>query len=135
MLKDKIVLVTGASRGVGRGVAHELGIAGATVYVTGRSRDGSATTDDLPGTIDEAAASTEQLAQTHSPRFVGRAVVALASDPNVMVRTSRVFFSHGFVEDKDVMFRIYKNQDHSERSWAKRVHVPLLLMFGRREKE
>ncbi len=129
MLKDKIVLVSGASRGVGRGVAHELGIAGATVYVTGRSRDGSATTDDLPGTIDEAAASPEQLAQTHSPRFVGRAVVALASDPNVMVRTSRVFFSHGFVEDKDVMFRIYKNQDHSERSWARRSCAAVVYVW------
>ena len=36
-LRGKIALVTGASRGVGRGIAHELGVAGATVYVTGRS--------------------------------------------------------------------------------------------------
>lgn len=54
-LEDTIALVTGASRGVGRGIAHELGLAGATVYVTGRSRDGAATTDDLPGTVDDAA--------------------------------------------------------------------------------
>lgn len=54
-LSDRIALVTGATRGVGLGVAHELGVAGATVYVTGRSRAGS-TTDDLPGTVDGAAA-------------------------------------------------------------------------------
>ncbi len=54
-LKECTALVTGASRGVGRGIAHELGIAGATVYVTGRSHDGGQTTDDLPGTIDSAA--------------------------------------------------------------------------------
>lgn len=54
-LADAIALVTGASRGVGRGIAHELGIAGATVYVTGRSRAGGPTTDGLPGTIDDAA--------------------------------------------------------------------------------
>lgn len=54
-LKSCVALVTGASRGVGRVIAHELGIAGATVHVTGRSRDGGSRTDDLPGTIDDAA--------------------------------------------------------------------------------
>lgn len=54
-LKDRLALVTGASRGVGRGIAHELGAAGATVYVTGRSRAGGPTTDELPGTIDGTA--------------------------------------------------------------------------------
>lgn len=37
LLKDKIAVVTGASRGAGRGIAVVLGEAGATVYVTGRS--------------------------------------------------------------------------------------------------
>ena len=38
---DQIVaLVTGASRGAGRGIALELGAAGATVYLTGRSVTG-----------------------------------------------------------------------------------------------
>jgi len=36
-LKDCVAVVTGASRGAGRGIAVELGAAGATVYVTGRS--------------------------------------------------------------------------------------------------
>lgn len=36
-LKGKIILVTGASRGGGRGIAVELGAAGATVMVTGRT--------------------------------------------------------------------------------------------------
>lgn len=53
-LEDRVALVTGATRGVGLGIAQELGIAGATVVVTGRSR-GGATTDDLPGTVEAAA--------------------------------------------------------------------------------
>jgi len=39
-LKDCVAVVTGASRGAGRGIAVELGAAGATVYVTGRSTRG-----------------------------------------------------------------------------------------------
>ena len=36
-LEGKIALVAGATRGAGRGIATELGVAGATVYVTGRT--------------------------------------------------------------------------------------------------
>lgn len=59
-LNECIALVTGASRGIGRGIAHELGLAGATVYVTGRSRDEGTTTDDLPGTIDDTARRVDE---------------------------------------------------------------------------
>merc|ERR1712223_287748 len=38
-LTGRICLVTGASKGVGRGIAVQLGEAGATVYITGRSVD------------------------------------------------------------------------------------------------
>jgi NAD(P)-dependent dehydrogenase (short-subunit alcohol dehydrogenase family) len=54
-LNNIVALVTGASRGAGRGIALELGAAGATVYVTGRSVEGGSTTDNVPGTIDETA--------------------------------------------------------------------------------
>lgn len=55
-LQGKIAVVTGASRGAGRGIALELGNAGATVYVTGRSIRG-ATTDNRPEaeTIEDTA--------------------------------------------------------------------------------
>jgi NAD(P)-dependent dehydrogenase (short-subunit alcohol dehydrogenase family) len=54
-LRDKVTVVTGASRGTGRGIAAALGAAGATVYVTGRSVRGDPTTENLPGTIEETA--------------------------------------------------------------------------------
>lgn len=47
--KDRVVVVTGASRGAGKGIALALGETGATVYVTGRSQqEGDA---PLPGTV------------------------------------------------------------------------------------
>lgn len=54
-LSGKIAVVTGASRGVGKGIALELGAAGATVYLTGRTVDAG----PLPGTITETAAEIE----------------------------------------------------------------------------
>jgi NAD(P)-dependent dehydrogenase (short-subunit alcohol dehydrogenase family) len=52
-LTGKIALVAGATRGAGRGIAVELGAAGATVYCTGRSVRGQTT--GRPETIDETA--------------------------------------------------------------------------------
>jgi NAD(P)-dependent dehydrogenase (short-subunit alcohol dehydrogenase family) len=58
-LRDTVALVTGASRGVGRGIAIGLGEAGATVYVTGRSAEGAPTLD-LGGTVEQTATSVEE---------------------------------------------------------------------------
>jgi NAD(P)-dependent dehydrogenase (short-subunit alcohol dehydrogenase family) len=49
-----VAVVTGASRGAGRGIAHALGSRGGTVYVTGRTRN--ANESGLSGTIDDTAA-------------------------------------------------------------------------------
>ena len=50
-------IVTGASRGIGKGCALELAAAGATVYLTGRSRH--ETDHPLPGTVGATAAEIE----------------------------------------------------------------------------
>jgi NAD(P)-dependent dehydrogenase (short-subunit alcohol dehydrogenase family) len=54
-LANKIALVAGATRGAGRGIAVELGAAGATVYVTGRSTCTQRSEYDRPETIEETA--------------------------------------------------------------------------------
>jgi NAD(P)-dependent dehydrogenase (short-subunit alcohol dehydrogenase family) len=59
LLRGRVAVVTGASRGVGKGIALALGEAGAIVYVTGRSEPGR-TTEGLPGTVRETADAVTQ---------------------------------------------------------------------------
>jgi len=54
-MTTRIAWVTGASRGVGRGIAVALGRAGWTVWVTARSGGRSGSTSHLPGTVEEVA--------------------------------------------------------------------------------
>ncbi|MFE5581935.1 SDR family oxidoreductase [Kitasatospora sp. NPDC056531] len=54
-LNGRIALVAGATRGAGRGIAVELGAAGATVYVTGRSTREQRSEYDRPETIEDTA--------------------------------------------------------------------------------
>jgi NAD(P)-dependent dehydrogenase (short-subunit alcohol dehydrogenase family) len=69
VLDGKVTLVTGASRGIGAGIARRFGAEGAAVAVTARTTEGSSST--LPGTIDETAAQI---------RAAGGTAVAIAAD-------------------------------------------------------
>ncbi|GAB4122088.1 MAG: SDR family NAD(P)-dependent oxidoreductase [Roseiflexaceae bacterium] len=60
-LTGKIALVTGASRGIGKGIAQGLGEAGATVYVTGRTTEEGRAAVTLPGTIHQTAEEVSRL--------------------------------------------------------------------------
>jgi NAD(P)-dependent dehydrogenase (short-subunit alcohol dehydrogenase family) len=54
-LEGKVAVVAGATRGAGRGIAVELGAAGATVYCTGRSTKNNPSDLNRPETIEETA--------------------------------------------------------------------------------
>ena len=54
-LDGKVAVVTGATRGCGRGIAVELGAAGATVYATGRTTRDAASPMGRKETIEETA--------------------------------------------------------------------------------
>src|SRR6266542_2683951 len=55
-LAGRVALVAGATRGAGRGIAVQVGAAGATVYVTGRTSGAERSEMNRPETIEETAA-------------------------------------------------------------------------------
>ncbi len=61
-LDSKVTLVTGATRGIGKGIAIGLGEAGATVYITGRRLDNTSDTNhDVSGSLRETQSAIEEV--------------------------------------------------------------------------
>jgi NAD(P)-dependent dehydrogenase (short-subunit alcohol dehydrogenase family) len=77
-LKGKVALVAGATRGAGRGIAVQLGAAGATVYVTGRSTRSQRSEMNRPETIEDTAVLVNEAGgcgiAVHVDHLVPRAV-------------------------------------------------------------
>jgi len=122
-LSGRVALVAGGTRAAGRGIAVQLGAAGATVYVTGRTTRSERSEMNRPDTIEETAElvdaaggrgiavpvdhlvpgwrctrrsygvteenwhdateRTPDFGISETPAYVGRAVAALAADPDV----------------------------------------------------
>jgi NAD(P)-dependent dehydrogenase (short-subunit alcohol dehydrogenase family) len=94
-LRDRVVVVAGATRGAGRGIAAAFGEAGATVICTGRSSvHGSGGSDyDRPETIEQTAELVTELGG------VGIAVQVDHLDPQQVAQLAdRIRADHGHVD-------------------------------------
>ena len=142
-LLGKIALVAGASRGAGRGIAVELGAAGATVYVSARSVRGD-TVNNRPETIEETA----ELVQAH-----GGVGIPVRVDHTDTAQVSALFDKirqeHGHLDilvnsvwDQDLFFFGNSFWEHPLEQGLSclvtGIHAPLIasrfaapLMFGR----
>src|SRR5688500_13019594 len=89
-LTGKVALVAGATRGAGRGIAVQLGAAGATVYVTGRTTRSQRSEMNRPETIEDTAA----LVDDAGGRGIAVQVDHLVAD-EVRALVSRIRDEHG----------------------------------------
>ncbi|HSB03149.1 MAG TPA: SDR family NAD(P)-dependent oxidoreductase [Anaerolineales bacterium] len=81
-LSSKVAVVTGASRGIGKGIALGLGEAGATVYVTGRTTQEGSDVGKLGGTVFRTAEEVTA---------IGGKGIALACDHRDDLQVEKVF--------------------------------------------
>ena len=81
-LNGKVAVVTGGSRGVGKGIALGLGEAGATVYITGRTGKEKTDVEKLGGTVFSTAEAVTAM---------GGKGVAILCDHNDDVQTEAAF--------------------------------------------
>ncbi len=89
-LAGRVALVAGATRGAGRGIAVELGAAGATVYASGRSTRSRRSDMDRPETIEDTAELVTAAGGT------GMAVACDHSDPaQVAALIEQMRHAHG----------------------------------------
>jgi len=112
-LAGTVALVAGATRAAGRGIAVELGAAGATVYVTGRSTRDHRSEMDRPETIEETA----ELVDAAGGRGIAVAVDHLVSD-EVAALVARIERDHGALH---VLVNDIWGATHESMQWGKTV--------------
>ena len=88
-LGGKVALVAGGTRGAGRGIAVELGAAGATVYITGRTTRGQTSEYGRPEAIEESAALATQAGGEGIPIRVDHLVPGEVEALVTRIRTER----------------------------------------------
>ena len=93
LLEGRITLVTGASRGAGRGIAAALGAEGATVYVTGRSERGSPAVPEFPHSVEDTADEVTAAGGAGIP-----VVCDHTSDHQVEALFERIASDHGHLD-------------------------------------
>ena len=126
LVAGPVAVVTGASRGAGRGIAHALGSHGATVYVTGRTE--RAGQSPLPGTIHQTAELVTAAGGT------GIAVaVDHADDAQTKALFDRIAREHGRVDMLVNNAAVIRDEMMARKPfWEKPVDVIDILDVGLR---
>jgi len=92
-LNEAIAVITGSSRGAGRGIALALADRGATVYVTGRTTRGAEAPDNLAGTVEDTA---EEVTSRGGKGIAG--VCDFTKDAGVAALAEQVGRDHGRID-------------------------------------
>ncbi|MET0135086.1 MAG: SDR family oxidoreductase [Kibdelosporangium sp.] len=141
-MTELVAVVSGATRGCGRGIAVELGALGATVYVAGRTTRESRSPMGRPETIEETAELVTAAGGTGIPvrcDFTVPSDVAALRDevPRLDVLVNDIWGGDPFVDherpfwesDLDTAIQVFRNGMESHLV-ALHTFTPLLVQQG-----
>lgn len=130
--RDKVVIITGSARGIGRETARQALAAGARVVLNGRQSDALATTRSALGTVDRSLAVTADLTDPRQAEALVSTVLDTWGRIDVLINNAGLSMRGAFGELSDETIRTMVDANLMSAVWMTRAALPALRLSGGR---
>ena len=102
-LKDKVAIVTGSTRGIGKGIAQRFAREGARVVINGvtNKKKGQAVANDIQKTGAEATVVMADVSQREEAALLAKKAIEAFGQIDILVSNAGIVIDKPFVESQD----------------------------------